>query len=143
MSVSREDKRTDVAALAAGVVAVSVSMLVAPGPYDLLGAIVALTMALIIRGYVWPNPRGTNESVALGALSGIVLIPIACYGWEMVVTLSKGELFDRRGNPETWVPDWFPATVWVVGFLIFARWDYRRWNRPAKGNGTKIKRLPK
>lgn len=137
MPAPRNDKQTDVAALAAGVVAVAVSMFIAPGPYDLLGAIVAVTMALIIRGYVWPNPRKKMESVALGALAGIVLIPIFCYGWELVATWLEGRRFDRCGQPATWVPEWFPATVWIVGILLIAMWDCRRWNPPAIETGAR------
>jgi hypothetical protein len=136
MSAPNEDRQTDVAALAAGAVAVAVSMFLAPGPYDLLGAIVAVTMALIIWGYVWPHPRESRESVAVGALLGIVLIPIICFGWEAVATPWVGPRFNTQGQRETLVPDWLPAAIWIAGTTLISWWDYRRWHPVIKGSGA-------
>src|SRR5690242_12295544 len=69
--------RTDIAALAAGAMAVAISMFLISGPFDALGAMVAVTLTLVIIGYVWKHRRSILQSLAVAALLGIVAIPIA------------------------------------------------------------------
>jgi hypothetical protein len=76
--------RTDIAALSAGTVAVAVSMFLISGPFDVLGAMVAVTLTLVIVGYVWQHKRSTIQSLAVAALLGIIAIPIAGFALELL-----------------------------------------------------------
>ncbi len=76
--------RTDIAALAAGAMAVAVSMFLISGPFDALGAMVAATLTLVIVGYVWAHQRTSVQSLAVAALLGIVAIPIAGFALELL-----------------------------------------------------------
>ena len=76
--------RTDIAALAAGAMAVAISMFLISGPFDALSAMVAVTLTLVIIGYVWNHRRSTMQSLAVAALLGIVAIPIAGFALELL-----------------------------------------------------------
>jgi hypothetical protein len=76
--------RTDIAALSAGTVAVAVSMFLISGPFDALGAMVAVTLTLVISGYVWSHRRSAVQSLAVAALLGIIAIPITGFALEML-----------------------------------------------------------
>jgi len=80
----RDGGRTDIAALAAGAMAVAVSMFLISGPFDALGAMVAVTLTLVIIGYVWQHRRSTVQSLAVAALLGIVAIPITGFALELL-----------------------------------------------------------
>jgi hypothetical protein len=81
---SRGEGRTDIAALAAGAMAVAISMFLISGPFDALSAMVAVTLTLVIIGYVWKNRRSTVQSLAVAALLGIVAIPITGFALELL-----------------------------------------------------------
>jgi len=76
--------RTDIAALAAGAMAVAISMFLISGPFDALSAMVAVSLTLVIIGYVWKHRRSTVQSLAVAALLGIVAIPITGFALELV-----------------------------------------------------------
>ena len=81
----RAEARTDIAALSAGVVAVAVSMFVVPGPFDVIGVMIAITLALLIVGYVWDHPRDRRQSLAVAALLGIMAIPVVSFAVELAL----------------------------------------------------------
>jgi hypothetical protein len=66
---------TDIAALAAAVVAVTVSLFLDEGLYGLISLIVSLVLIVIILAFVWPNKRSLLQSVALAAALGLASIP--------------------------------------------------------------------
>ena len=71
--------KTDAAALGGGVVAIAIAIFAEPGPYDLIGVVVAVTLGLLIVGHVWNNDRGPLQSLALGGVCAIVLLAIWGY----------------------------------------------------------------
>ena len=71
-----EDRRTDIAALAAGVVAVAVSMFVNEGTYDILSAIVGLSLGFVIMAYVIGRPRSGFQSVAVAAVLALTSLSV-------------------------------------------------------------------
>lgn len=109
---------TDVAALGAGVVAVAVTMLVDDGPFDLAGAIVALTLLLVNVAYVWPNPRSRRSlSAAISAVLATVSIPIVGFLLELWLSakpvLEHFSKWSDQGD-DTAVGPALIATGWVV-----------------------------
>jgi hypothetical protein len=69
------DGGTDVAALSAGVVAVSVSLFVAPGAYSSINLVVSATLLAIIWGYVWPRQRRLLQTLGVAAAIGLAAVP--------------------------------------------------------------------
>ncbi|TQX88452.1 MULTISPECIES: hypothetical protein [unclassified Rhizobium] len=108
--------QTDVAALTAGVVAVSVTIFVTPGPFDITGAIVALTLGLVLWGYVWSSPRDTVQSSALSAVCGVLAMPIIGFLMEVSLTVAYGPTDGSISS----VSSWQLAGGWiVVSLLVF------------------------
>jgi hypothetical protein len=66
---------TDIAALSAGIVAVAVSLFVAPGSYGPINLVFSITLLSVIAGYVWPHHRGPLQSLAISAAAGLAAIP--------------------------------------------------------------------
>src|SRR5215472_1793133 len=66
---------TDIAALAAAVVAVTVSLSLDEGIYGLISLIVSLVLIAIILAFVWPSKRAWPQSLALAAALGLAAIP--------------------------------------------------------------------
>jgi hypothetical protein len=136
---------TDIAALSAAVVAVAVSMLVVPGPFEIVGAAVAVTLACVIAGYVWRNVRATSlQSLAIAAVFGMIAIPIVGFVGELWVAHDKWSLV-ARGEPLNcqvgmeWKPCnppqsgvnnlWLIGTWIIIGGLVFMA-DRRQQQRP-------------
>lgn len=77
--MAEESGKTDAAALGGGVVAIAIAIFAEPGPYDLIGVVVAVTLGLLIVGHVWNNDRGPLQSLAFGGVCAIVLLAIWGY----------------------------------------------------------------
>ena len=75
-SSNKSSVQTDVAALASGVVAVAVAMFVEDGAFHPLGLIVSITLVVLILSYVGKNERNVPQRIALGAVMGILAIPV-------------------------------------------------------------------
>ena len=135
-----QNDQTDIAALAAGVVAVSVSMFVAPGPYDLNGVMVGATLLFVLYGYVWNKYRSRAQSVALGAVVGIITLPIIGFAAEIflaaqlvspdgiLATLIAAPPAPQSENavPTSGVSGWFLVAVWVASGIGCAVLDRRK-----------------
>src|SRR5690349_8112147 len=66
----------DIAALSAGVVAVSVSLFVAPGEYSVINLIVSIVLIFVILGYVWGSARPRLlQSFAVASVLGLSSVP--------------------------------------------------------------------
>lgn len=102
--------QTDVAALTAGVVAVSVTIFVTPGPFELTGALVAVTLGLVLWGYVWNSPRGTPQSIALSSVCGILAMPVLGYLLEVFFKATDVPSDAAASS----VSSWELATGWIV-----------------------------
>lgn len=123
--------KTDAAALGGGVVAVTMTMFVEEGPYDWMGVAVCLTLFLLIVGYVAAHERNFLQSLALGAVLGIVLVPIwglyaeshQCRWWTDSQTLNMWNEWSM-GRPSFVVDKYQPSSVSdravVVAWLLFA-----------------------
>lgn len=66
---------TDIAALSAAIIAVTVSLFVTPGEFGVINFMVSFTITTIVYGYVWYNRRGASKSVALASIISFGLIP--------------------------------------------------------------------
>jgi hypothetical protein len=73
--MSDETSNTDIAALSASIVAVAVSLFVAPGSFNILNLVVSVTLAAVIVGYVWPRIRSKRQSLAIAAAMGLAMLP--------------------------------------------------------------------
>jgi hypothetical protein len=126
------EKQTDVAALAAGIVAVAVSIFTTPGPYEILGALVAAALGLLIFGYVWESNRSAPQSAAFAAVSAIIPLPIAGYTLEtsMVEFAGYATPLDNMGQPQSLVdPNWIAAFAGALFVLIYNLDRKRMWHK--------------
>jgi hypothetical protein len=140
--------RTDVAALSAAIVAVAVSMLVVEGPFHPVGAVVAVTLASVIVGYVWESPRPSRRrSVAVAAVLGVIAIQIVGFLFELYlahdrwsflregkltcpVEYASGTYWTECTHPHSMVDNsWLIATWGVVTVLIFVADRCRQRNK--------------
>jgi hypothetical protein len=119
--MSEHHDQTDIAALAAGVVAVSVSMFVAPGPYDLNGMMVGVTLLFVLYGYVWSKSRSLAQSVALGAVVGIIALPIIGFAAEFLLAAATPPA--PNAAPTSRVPGCLLLAVWAVSGISCAALD--------------------
>jgi hypothetical protein len=71
----QEHSGTDIAALSAGVVAVSVALFITPGTYDLMNLVISVTLLAVIVGYVLPSARGRMQSIAVATAIGLAAVP--------------------------------------------------------------------
>lgn len=69
------DDKADIAALSAGVVAVAVTLFVAPGSYGPICVVVSVTLLAIILAYVRKNRRDLPKSLALAAAVSLMMLP--------------------------------------------------------------------
>lgn len=75
--------RIDVAALSAGVVAVAVTAMIAPGSYGLFGALLAMTLLTLIVAYSWSGHRDLAHSIAFAAVIALVGMQLTAFGLEL------------------------------------------------------------
>lgn len=68
--------QTDGAALGAGVVGVAVAMLMQPGAFTLLTAIIGLALGLVILGYMGGHRRTIWQTVGFASVMGVLAMPI-------------------------------------------------------------------
>lgn len=145
--------RTDAAALGGGVVAIAMAMFAEPGPYDLIGVAVAITLGLLIAGYIATTARGRWQSVAIGGVAAIVLLPIwgyfaDIYEWPIWTDAHQqairdawleahratapphNPLLERIGEPST-VSERAALLFWLLATLAVAALD-RLWQRRLK-----------
>src|SRR5689334_14686343 len=78
-----DEKETDVAALSAGVIAVAVTTMIEPGPYNIIGTILAITLLILIVAYSWEKWRELRHSIAFAAVIGLVGMQIVGFGLEL------------------------------------------------------------
>jgi hypothetical protein len=103
--------RTDVAALAAAVTAVSVSMMVAEGPFDLLGAVIAVSLGVMVIAYMPSGLHRPLQILAFGCVFGLLAIPIAGF-------IGDSALCTPRDSRDSGVPDWALAAVWLGAVVL-------------------------
>jgi hypothetical protein len=111
--------RTDIAALSAGVVAVAVSLFVAPGQYSLFNFLFSSTLITIILAYVWPGDRSWLQSLAVA--TAIALAALPAVGFIGEVWLSRSPLKHLVGAYEWNCP---PAAQWESTYVDFDPREY-------------------
>lgn len=123
-----EGTNTDVAALTAGVVAVAVTMFVAPGPYDITGVAISTTLLTILYGYVLKGgSRTPPQSLALAAVSSLLILPIFGYCAELIAAwLGIEQGINGVGDKQSAVTSEVVTAFWFVGVVLFFYWDVRR-----------------
>jgi hypothetical protein len=97
-SVRRPPGHTDVAALCGAAIAVPLSIFLAPGPFDPMGVVVAMTLGLVIFGYIWKHERTLTQSAAVAALLGLMAIPIVGFFAELFYAHDRWSLL-THGDP--------------------------------------------
>src|SRR5687767_6411581 len=75
---------TDAAALAAAGLAIVLTTYMEEGRYDLLGAVVSLTLLGILVAYLFGRERLVRQRIALAAVAGLVAIPSIGFVIELV-----------------------------------------------------------
>jgi hypothetical protein len=118
---------SDAAALSAAVVVVVITVLVGPGAYNVLGAIVSLTLFFLILGYLWTHPRTVWQSLALSSIIGGVAVPLVGFIVELYWAADRWCLlkWDNPMNPKidddiSGVNNFWGIGTWlVVGAIVF------------------------
>lgn len=133
-----EQGGTDVAALAASILAVVLSLSNDARPYDLMSVATALTLIAIITAYIRPHARPKREmSFAYAAALSLSCIPVTGYLAELIVShsystqdmlhmLSCDILNCEDLVTASYVATGFGAISWVVGIVIIYPLDRRR-----------------
>jgi hypothetical protein len=125
----KPERHTDVAALAAAIVAVAVAMFVTPGRYDTIGLMVAVTLSLVVGSYVWGNSRTAFQSLAVGTLLGVIAMPIVGFVVELFLacdqrlSLLKGDKGDSNVNHFWLIGTWI---IVATSVFVLDRWHQKR-----------------
>lgn len=77
------NRQTDIAALSAAAAAVVVAMFLVPGNFDLMGAVISLTLLFLICGYIWRHSRVWQESLGIAAVIALLLLPVFGFVFEL------------------------------------------------------------
>jgi hypothetical protein len=84
-------------------------MFVIEGPWHPLGVGLAITLILVIAGYVWGHSRTVLQSLAVAAILGVITIPIVAFPVESYWAHDKQGLL-LKGTPKNCLT---PEHVWV------------------------------
>jgi hypothetical protein len=90
--------RTDIPALSAAVVAVSVTIFMEPGPYVATNAIVGLTVSMLVVAYVYGRRRSIYHSFTVSFVLALSLLPVTCFAIETALSGDPAR-FLERGEP--------------------------------------------
>lgn len=108
------DSRTDVAALAAAVIAVPVTIFHAPGPYEATSFIVGLTLLLLIIGFGYTeSERGKWQRAAIAGVVALAALPVLGFAVDGLAVL--------RGlgcHPNSCLNHWGHLGAWVTVFIM-------------------------
>lgn len=77
---------SEVASLAASCVAAGISLVIAPGAYDQFGAVISLTLLLVIIGSLGRRKRPAWQNAAISASIGLSLLPLTGFLWEAALS---------------------------------------------------------
>ena len=129
--------RTDIAAVAAAIVAAAVAVMVQPGPFTELNAILGAAIVGVLLSYGWRDKRSWSQSSAFAAIVGFSLLLPSGFVAE--------HLFGPPGLEGIWicpppetpahcfyesaVPTWFLSAAWLGATVVVAAFD--RWNQRA------------
>jgi hypothetical protein len=134
-------ERTDIAALSAAVVAVSIASFVVPGPYDPITFIIFLTLTVLVCAYAWSNRRTALQSCAIAMILGLTLSPAVASIIEMAKAspdnelhlLQEGQLWNcppddgheacSADKRHTDVPNYVVLLVWAASAVVIAAYD--------------------
>ena len=106
------------AALAAGVVAIAVSVIGVPGRYDLMDLVIGLALLLIFAGYVMDNERRPLQSAAVAAVVALSVLPVFGFVFERAIS--------RLMN------NWWHGAVWLVAAALVFAFDRRLQTVPTR-----------
>ena len=113
---------TDAAALAAGVVAVSVSIIGQAGQWDALDAIIAITLMLIIISYSGKHTRTPFQSFAFSALLGMIVMPVVGFIIEYFFSGDRSMLISGLGQQSS---ESIVSNVYlIIGWIVFTTVAY-------------------
>ncbi len=76
------NEQTDIAALGAGVISISVTILAQDGPFHPIEAMISATLAVIIIAYIGARERRGLRRAAFAMVMGTILIPIIAVWFE-------------------------------------------------------------
>lgn len=120
-----EENSTDVAALAASVVAAVLTLFVDPGEYGVMSLVVSFALSIVVVAFTWQQERTWNRSLAVGAILGLALVPALGFFheagrrhglWEQLFKLA----YDAKTSV---VPDWMLARDWLLMFVLISGVD--------------------
>jgi hypothetical protein len=119
--MERQNSPSDVAALSASAVAVSVSLFVLPGPYTLMNFVVSVTLIIILFGSLGENHRTVPKSAAIAAAIALSSLPGAGLVFEALRTGSPWHyVIGKVSGPQTSQVKETDLALWWLAVLIAA-----------------------
>ena len=136
------ESRVDAAALGGGVVAVAMTMFAEPGAYDWLGATVSFALLLLLFAFLGSHERNGSESIAVGAVVGIVILPIfgliaeqVPWFWSDFSDLNRWKAAGPANllaeKPST-VSDEASCSAWLLITCVISLADQKWWQKRLK-----------
>jgi len=119
--MERQNSPSDVAALCASAVAVSVSLFVLPGPYTLMNFVVSVTLIVILFGSLGENHRTLPKSAAIAAAVALSSLPGAGFIFEAFRTVSPWHyMIGTLAGPQISQVKETDLALWWLAVLIAA-----------------------
>jgi len=108
-----EREHVDAAALAGAVLAGVVASFVEPGPFDLMSAVLGITLIALLIAYLWNNRRTVGKSIAFSMV--IAFSSLLVLGFVLEMMSSKPKPINKQtGKEESNVQSSELAISWAV-----------------------------
>jgi len=126
-----EKEHVDTAALAGAVLAGVLASFVEPGPFDLMSAVLGITLIALLIAYLWNNRRTVGKSIAFSMVTAFSSLLVLGFVLEMMLSTPK-PINKVTGKEESNVQSSELAISWVVvtgSVLLIDRLRMRRRTR--------------
>lgn len=124
------ERNTDVGALAAGALAATLSLVIAPGAYSALSCILSVTLLAVLAGYVIGRRRSVLQRLAVATVTALAALPMVGFAAQELGVADSGWLY--------------PAFWFILAIVVFAI-DWRIASGlpiAAQDDGQSAERLP-
>lgn len=130
----RGEGGTDAAALAAGGLAIVLATYMDEGSYDLISAVVAVTLSCVLLAYLAGNSTRLGQRVAFAAVTGLAATPLAAFLLELSLADDHSNFFKwsvsgfttevlEKSEPTSRVGDLAILVSWLVLTAAAAWYD--------------------
>jgi hypothetical protein len=126
-----EKPRIDIGGMAIASIVAVLALLVAPGPYSIFSAVIAITLTVIVMAYGLSQPRPrVIQSIAFGMMLGLCLVPLFGFideSWQFHGL--PPEYDEATKGPTSRVQSFWLVILWLLTTAVFCAIDL--WRRRA------------